>query len=1476
MSNVMYFFFDKTLFTIRFVNLRSIMYQSYYIKIIEKLLNNKTHYHGQFSDISRWEEDDKMFVETHNFPAMLAKVKSQSYVTFVGVPGSGKTATARHIALKLRGEGYEVLSIKIISDIDAYGDPHNPQVFVIDDILGVHGLNVDTYHNLNKYEYSLKQPTMPKSKVLMTCRELVYRYEMLSESFLCKQDNVVLLNSDEYALNDNDKLELLEKYQLGADFLSSSELKSPSNMFPFLCKLSSSVKGLKWCSSQFFTSPVPFFLNELQKMRTHTRNKYASLVLLMANEGRLSKEMLDNITNDNDEMNLNEKRRKFLEACKVSPDVASFKLIDALSEMEGTYTKSCGIEYTFVHDSMFEIVAYHFGLQCQELMLQYMSSDYVAHHIKLESPNKENKENNGEKTCDDKQCKKSITEKESAIDLCIKLQKSQHKTLAVRLFRDVENGEMYNVFGNEALKHPSVLQDFIDVMKGKTYTELHSIFLSEMKETFKPYRYINPKTDSDTSDHLRRMIHEMLINKRFKIYHETSLRAISWVIYHGHHLLLQHITDRTIQEYSNANALFLNSYNKDDISNEIESLVDDVIPSKENTNIVSNNFLSTCRGESVANYSKTEDSENNACSRNVSTTAGNTYIESEIRTYSEPVIVEQNRLLCLGCYSGDLNTVSILLKHVNGNVINIAEVWHARSYWEMDPLSIACSLGYLDIATKLITAGANVNQKDYILSPLICACENGHNSVVEKLINARADVNEYKGDRSPLGIALYKGNFDIVQKLIKAGADVNHMEKDFSLLTEACLNGHFDIVEKLVKFGADVNLTYGVYTPLTAACFRGHLGIVKELIKAGADVNRRCGDYTPLLAACVNWHLDIVKELIAGEADANQIEKYFKEKLNAACCHGHLDIVQKLIKAGADVNLAHGGYTPLSAACYHGHLDVVQELIKAGSNVNLTHGDFKTLTEACSRDVHIVNLTNWKYTALTAACFHGHLDVVEGLITAGADVNLAHGDYTPLTVTCFYGHLDVLQNLIKAGADVNSTHDMCTPLTAAILGGTLAIVKILIDADADVNLKNVNRSPLGIAFLKKYFNIAQQLIKAGADVNRVERKSTLLIEACLDGHVDVVEELITARADVNLKHGEYTPLIAACHNGHNAVVEKLINEGADVNVKKGDRSPLGIALSNKNSELVQKLIRAGADVDHIEINFSLLTAACNIGHCKNVKQLIKAGAVVNPKHGRYSPLTAACSGGYLDIVQELISEGADVNLKLGYFTPLTVTCLYGHLEIIQELIKAGASVNHYQEDDTPLTVACEYGHLDVVKTLIEAGANENQKHGNNTPLSAAYYNRHLEIVKELISRGDDCNIIEKDSTLLIAACLNGHLDVVEKFIKAGADVNQNHRDYTPLTAACVTRNLDIVKELIAGGADVNLNDGKNTPLTAACYHGHFDIVENIIEAGADVNLNDGEFTPLKAANFNGHLDIVQILTQMGANDILIDEDDLIG
>ena len=60
----------------------------------------------------------------------------------------------------------------------------------------------------------------------------------------------------------------------------------------------------------------------------------------------------------------------------------------------------------------------------------------------------------------------------------------------------------------------------------------------------------------------------------------------------------------------------------------------------------------------------------------------------------------------------------------------------------------------------------------------------------------------------------------------------------------------------------------------------------------------------------------------------------------------------------------------------------------------------------------------WSETALTRACRDRHIDIVKGLLAAGADCNKSDnsfGDYTPLKAAASYGHVDVIDVLVAAG-----------------------------------------------------------------------------------------------------------------------------------------------------------------------------------------------------------------------------------------------------------------------------------------------------------------------------------------------------------------------------------------------------------------------------------------------------------------------------
>lgn len=793
--------------------------------------------------ISEWKDDEKVFLETHSFEAMLKKVRNQPYVTFVGAPGSGKTATARHIALILQQEGYQCLPITEPCKIEEYSDPKNPQVFVIDDVVGILGFDLNSFFTLERYKKTLINPLMPKTKVLMTCREIVYRSKQASNTFLTKEENVVLLQSTENALNENDKRELLSRYQLGNDFLCKADLGSTSNMLPLLCKLYLTKDEFSGYGPSFFTSPVPCILEALEEMKTRSKIHYASLVLLMAWQGPLSIDLLKD-SESSEKEKFERKKCEFLKACEVSSLKENSKFVKALSEMEGTYTVKNDQHINFIHDSMFEIIAYHFGRHFPEVILENLNNEYIANYIKIDtSSSRKRKRDSEEETDQTVKDRDSVTKHNFVNDLCIKLKESQCPMLAKYWYNDLGAGDLFSAFGNVSLKHPYVFQPFIRMIEDEPYFMFHSVFLEnlENENIIFPTVLDSLERNFKPNDAHALLTGCMLINKKVVF----SVKAISFVIYYGHYQILECIIDRVIREKGSLHDLFENEYTKssrlhydivpDSDINEPDRDVDGedyypktvVVRGNKSDFDLDANASADSNSEMDDNDEDCEDPDSNT---DVTDSDCDTDSDSETAIYWKPVSIEQIRLLCLGCHSGDLTTVQILLRHVNKNALNITD----NAYKENNPLAIAIKLGHLKIAMELLKIRTDVNSNIFEYSPLIGACKYGHISIVEELIKNGTDVNLKcksldRGCITPLIIACQRGQLRVVEELIKLGADVNLAGKE-TPLTAACLNEHFDIVEILLKAGANINLGNGEKkTPLEIARERGHLDAFNKL-----------------------------------------------------------------------------------------------------------------------------------------------------------------------------------------------------------------------------------------------------------------------------------------------------------------------------------------------------------------------------------------------------------------------------------------------------------------------------------------------------------------------------------------------------------------------------------------------------------------------------------------------------------------------
>ena len=130
--------------------------------------------------MEKWKREDEPFHEIHSFPNILKKVKSQAITTIIGGPGSGKTAMARHLALRLqRDEEFEIVPVEEIKEIKQYGQLTCKQLFIHDDVTGILGVEFINLTTLDRYKERILEVLGEDSKILFTCRLAEYNLSLI-------------------------------------------------------------------------------------------------------------------------------------------------------------------------------------------------------------------------------------------------------------------------------------------------------------------------------------------------------------------------------------------------------------------------------------------------------------------------------------------------------------------------------------------------------------------------------------------------------------------------------------------------------------------------------------------------------------------------------------------------------------------------------------------------------------------------------------------------------------------------------------------------------------------------------------------------------------------------------------------------------------------------------------------------------------------------------------------------------------------------------------------------------------------------------------------------------------------------------------------------------------------------------------------------------------------------------------------------
>lgn len=284
------------------------------------------------------------------------------------------------------------------------------------------------------------------------------------------------------------------------------------------------------------------------------------------------------------------------------------------------------------------------------------------------------------------------------------------------------------------------------------------------------------------------------------------------------------------------------------------------------------------------------------------------------------------------------------------------------------PLRTAIDLGYVDVASQLLSDGSNPN----------LGAREGKGSIVLAL------DNEY---------------FDLVDLMLGKGAEISARDKNgWTPLIWASIKGRKRSVEFLLERRADLHVcSNDGWNAITGAFFKQHTGIVDLLKAHGARFGPKYEE-AALLSAYQHGSTDIVRSLIAEGVNVNVGTSEGEPLLILVCLRGDIDILELLLEAGADVNIRDTNGNPALVSA------IVNAQYAAASRL-LAHGAS-------------VNVKGPKWAALHASALRGQAQLCESLFDAGGALNqLGHDRSTALMLACQNNHPETVDYLLQQGAD---------------------------------------------------------------------------------------------------------------------------------------------------------------------------------------------------------------------------------------------------------------------------------------------------------------------------------------------------------------------------------------------------------------------------------------------------------------------------
>ncbi|KAK8876902.1 ankyrin 1 [Apiospora arundinis] len=333
--------------------------------------------------------------------------------------------------------------------------------------------------------------------------------------------------------------------------------------------------------------------------------------------------------------------------------------------------------------------------------------------------------------------------------------------------------------------------------------------------------------------------------------------------------------------------------------------------------------------------------------------------------------------------------------------------------------------------------------------------------------------------------------------------------------------------------------------------------------------------------------------------------------------------------------------------------------------------DLLSLVLSRKGDLNLNDINDLGNTPIYLAAALGHARAVSMLANSGASIDTVCGRHgSALHAACFEGHLEVVETLLKLQANIACGGVYRDALQAAFQGDQEDVALLLIDHVGMVTSEDDYERALEGAARSGFRDIVTSLQaprfaplrKSLSEPDKVKKK---IREAIEGGQLNIIRQFIGTQTHFKDALPSDSVSLATQYK-HENMVEFLLNKGASVEAESTFGTPLRTAALFNSESLIRLLLKRGAQVNaHGQFGVALQAAAMK-GHTSVMKLLIDEGANVNQRTEVYgTALQAAAYHGHEDAVEILLDAGADIYAPGYSMDAFHAAAAGGHQNIIE-------------------------------------------------------------------------------------------------------------------------------------------------------------------------------------------------------------------